>query len=86
LPHFERLFSELLVDSLPINSWKFAGAPKVCKSFCDDKAAYNSKQAMMARVAAMMSQLSLLSIHEITLAPRWENLDVDGADISDILS
>lgn len=86
LPYFERLFNELLVDSLPINSWKFTGAPKVCEGFYDEKAAYSSKQTMMARVAAMMSQLSLLSLHEIALAPRWDNLDVDGTDISDVLS
>jgi hypothetical protein len=86
LPYFQRLFNELLVDSLPANSWKFAGAPKVSQGIWDERATYNSKQIMMARVAAMMSQLSLLSIHEITLAPRWEHLDVDGADIYDILS
>lgn len=86
LPKFEQLFNELLVNSLPVNSWKFAGAPKTSKGTWDETAVYTSKQTMMARVAAMMSQLSLLSVHEVKLAPRWTDLDVDGADISDILS
>lgn len=86
LPQFKWLFEELLTDSLPVNSYKFTGAPKTCRAIWDETATYNSKQAMMARVAAMMSQLSLLSKDEISLASRWTDLDVDSVDISDIFA
>lgn len=84
--NFERLFDELLNDTFPSNCWKLTGAPKVGSGLFNHGAAYSDKQTMMARIAAMMSQLSLLSKDEIALAPRWTDLDVDSVDISDILA
>lgn len=74
--NFKYLFEEFERDSMPSNAGKCSGQ-KYSGRLWDTSATYNDRQLMAARITVMMSQMSChLTINDITLSPRWTDLEI----------